>query len=57
MGQDMAENLIQNVTSRGLPPAHQLAIATPLPRDVKVSFEFFLPPCTKQRCRIVLGLR
>ncbi len=34
---------IQNVTSRGLPPAHQMAIATPLPKDVKVSFEFFPP--------------
>jgi methylenetetrahydrofolate reductase (NADPH) len=34
---------VQNVTSRGLPPANQLAIATPLPKDVNVSFEFFPP--------------
>ncbi len=34
---------IGNVTARGLPPFPELAIATPLPRDVKVSFEFFPP--------------
>lgn len=32
-----------NVTARGKPPALDLAIATPLPKNVSVSFEFFPP--------------
>jgi len=32
-----------NVSARGLPPGTSLAVAAPLPEDVKVSFEFFPP--------------
>jgi len=35
-----------NVSARGLPPGPSLAVAAPLPEDVKVSFEFF-PPNTE----------
>ncbi|MBT4890444.1 MAG: methylenetetrahydrofolate reductase [NAD(P)H] [Rhodospirillales bacterium] len=46
MRNDPSSNIrpsIRNVTSRGVPPANQLSIATPLPKDVNVSFEFFPP--------------
>lgn len=36
-----------NVSAHGRPPGPDLAVAAPLPRDVKVSFEFF-PPKTDQ---------
>jgi len=36
-----------NVSARGRPPGPELAIAAPLPENVKVSFEFF-PPNTDQ---------
>lgn len=36
-----------NVTARGRPAALDLAIATPLPQDVSVSFEFFPPTVGK----------
>ncbi len=32
-----------NVSARGRPPMSELAIATPLPQNVKVAFEFFPP--------------
>lgn len=38
---------LQNVSSRGRVPASELAIASPLPRDVSVSFEFFPPDSDK----------
>jgi len=36
-----------NVSARGRPPGPELAIAAPLPKDVKVSFEFFPPNTDK----------
>lgn len=38
---------IMNISSRGRTPASELAIASPLPRDVSVSFEFFPPETEK----------
>jgi len=40
---DNQTNTLLNVTARGRPAALDLAIATPLPKDVSVSFEFFPP--------------
>lgn len=38
---------LPNISSRGRTPASELAIASPLPRDVSVSFEFFPPETEK----------
>ncbi|NQV43749.1 MAG: methylenetetrahydrofolate reductase [NAD(P)H] [Rhodospirillales bacterium] len=43
MTPDNSNNPLLNVTARGRPAALDLAIATPLPQDVNVSFEFFPP--------------
>ncbi len=43
MIQDLLHRSLRNVTSRGLPPPDQMSIASPLPQDVNVSFEFFPP--------------
>ncbi len=38
---------LMNVTSKGRPPHPSLIVALPLPKDVRVSFEFF-PPATEK---------